>query len=87
MQELICPECKHRNPDIRELGYTLPWTCGNCPHVWRLQDLGPLPPMTKEDAKAFLVNGGFVREDGSLTEQYGGEPLTPNLRVLDERSV
>lgn len=41
MQELKCPECGHLNPDIRELGYTLPWTCGNCPHIWRLQDVMP----------------------------------------------
>lgn len=38
MRELKCPDCGHLNPDIRELGYTLPATCGNCPHVWRLQD-------------------------------------------------
>ena len=38
MRELKCPDCGHLNPDIRELGYTLPATCGNCPHIWRLQD-------------------------------------------------
>jgi len=39
VQELKCPSCGYLNPDIRELGYTLPRTCGKCPHVWRLQDV------------------------------------------------
>ena len=42
MNELKCPDCGHLSPDIRELGYTLPRTCGKCPHIWRLQDLGPI---------------------------------------------
>lgn len=55
MQELKCPECGHLNPDIRELGYTLPWTCGNCPHIWRLQDVMPTQkPMPPDMAKVLL---------------------------------
>jgi hypothetical protein len=42
MQDIKCPNCGHLNPDIRELGYKLPFTCGRCPHIWRLQDLMPL---------------------------------------------
>lgn len=41
MQKLKCPECGHKNPDIRELGHTLPFTCNKCPHIWRLQDVTP----------------------------------------------
>lgn len=55
MQELKCPECGHLNPDIRELGYTLPRTCGNCPHIWRLQDVMPTQkPMPPDMAKVLL---------------------------------
>jgi len=76
MKELLCPSCGRRNPDIRELGYTLPWTCGHCPHIWRLQDLGDIDvPKTKAEALAQLVRMGMLTEDGKLTEQYGGEPL------------
>ena len=50
MQELKCPDCGHLNPGIRELGYTLPWTCAKCPHIWRLQDVKPTcaEPVTPE---------------------------------------
>lgn len=60
MQELKCPECGHLNPDIRELGYTLPWTCGKCPHIWRLQDV-----MTQQD-----------RDDAveRLKKRFSGDP-------------
>ena len=76
MGELICPDCKHRNPDIRELGYTLPFTCSNCRHIWRLQDLGPIElPKTKADALALLVSMGMLTEAGELPEQYGGAAL------------
>ena len=61
MQELKCPDCGYLNPDIRELGYSLPWTCGRCPHIWRLQDLGPIEaPKTKEEALAFLAELGMI---------------------------
>lgn len=40
MNELKCPECAYLNPDIRGLGYKLPYACLKCDHVWRLQDLG-----------------------------------------------
>lgn len=57
MQELKCPECGHLNPDIRELGYTLPWTCGKCTHIWRLQDVMPLQaPMPADIAKILADN-------------------------------
>ena len=53
VQELKCPDCGYLNPDIRELGYSLPWTCGRCPHIWRLQDLGSIEaPKTKAEALA-----------------------------------
>ena len=60
MKELKCPECGHKNPDIRELGYKLPWTCGKCPHVWRLQDV-----MTQQD-----------RDDAveRLKKRFSGDP-------------
>jgi hypothetical protein len=64
MQELKCPECGHPNPDIRELGYTLPWTCGNCPHIWRLQDLKP----TMAEA--------VLHERGALLERKHSQGLT-----------
>lgn len=61
MQELKCPDCGYLNPDIRELGYSLPWTCGRCPHIWRLQDLGPIEAtMTKSEALAFLAEVGLT---------------------------
>ena len=41
MQNIKCPDCGNLNPDIRELGYTLPATCGHCLHMWRLQDVDP----------------------------------------------
>ena len=57
MQELKCPDCGHLNPDIRELGYTLPATCGHCPHIWRLQDVMPLQaPMPAGIAKIVADN-------------------------------
>ena len=60
MQELKCPDCGHLNPDIREIGYSLPRTCGACPHVWRLQDLGPFKPPTLKEAQAFLADLGLT---------------------------
>jgi len=39
MRELKCPSCGHLNPDIRELGYKLPATCGRCPHIWRFHEV------------------------------------------------
>lgn len=41
MQNIKCPDCGNLNPDIRDLGYTLPATCGHCLHMWRLQDVDP----------------------------------------------
>lgn len=79
MKELACPSCGHRNPDIRELGYKLPLTCGRCPHIWRLQDLGPIEgPKTRAEALARLVAMGMLTEEGNLTEQYGGAPMYPS---------
>ena len=75
MQELKCPECGHLNPDIRDLGYTLPWTCGNCPRIWRLQDLMPAQvPMPADMAKVLTENlwDLYVCDDDSKT---------PNVRV------
>ena len=43
MQQLKCPDCGHLNPDIREIGHKLPFTCNKCPHIWRLQDVPPNP--------------------------------------------
>ena len=60
MKELKCPDCGHLNPDIREIGRTLPATCGRCPHIWRLQDLGPLKVPTPEEAMAFLASIGIA---------------------------
>jgi hypothetical protein len=54
MKEIQCPSCGYRNPDIRELGYRLPWACGKCPHIWRLQDL-PDKPLSLEDARRLLA--------------------------------
>ena len=70
MQELKCPECGHLNPDIRELGYTLPWTCGKCPHIWRLQDVMPAQaPMPVDMAKILNDNlwSLYVSDDDSAT--------------------
>ena len=53
MQELKCPDCGHLNPDIRELGYRLPYTCGKCPHIWRLQDVMPKTRSQKMRAVGF----------------------------------
>lgn len=55
MQELKCPECGHLNPDIRELGYTLPFTCNKCPHIWRLQDLMPIQQAMPTDMAVILA--------------------------------
>ena len=57
MQELKCPSCGYLNPDIRELGYTLPRTCGQCPHVWRLQDTGMKTPTAAEALELLLDLG------------------------------
>ena len=73
MQELKCPECGHLNPDIRELGYTLPWTCGNCPHIWRLQDLMPAQaPMPADMAKILSDNlwSLYVSDDDSAAPNF-----------------
>lgn len=78
MKELKCPACNYLNPDIRELGYTLPFTCGRCPHIWRLQDMGQLElPKTKAEALAVLVGMGIATKDGQLTPEYGGPPQPP----------
>jgi uncharacterized Zn finger protein len=62
MRELKCPDCGHLNPDIRELGYTLPYTCGACPHVWRLQDVA-----TREELAEMVRD--FVRRQNAIAPQ------------------
>jgi hypothetical protein len=82
MQELKCPDCGYLNPDIRELGYTLPYTCGKCPHIWRLQDVGPIDaPNTKEEALRFLVKAGIATKTGDLTPAYGEPRLTLSQKM------
>ena len=84
MHELKCPDCGHLNPDIRELGCTLPRTCGHCPHIWRLQDLGPLEaPKTKAEALAFLVESGILTKAGDLAPAYGGAQLTRSQKMRE----
>jgi len=55
MENIKCPDCGHLNPDIRELGYKLPFTCGHCSHIWRLQDIMHLTRSQK------LLAAGFKR--------------------------
>ena len=78
MLEIKCPDCGHLNPDIRELGYTLPATCGRCRHIWRLQDVGGYDkPKTKAEALEFLIETGIVTKDGQLSPKYGGPQHQP----------
>lgn len=72
MQEIICPDCQYRNPDIRALGYSLPATCGRCRHIWRLQDFPIEAPKTKEEAFGLLLSAGIITEAGELSPRYGG---------------
>lgn len=78
MQELKCPECGHLNPDIRELGYTLPGTCGNCPHIWRLQDVMPAQKPMPPDMARVLADNLW-----SLYATDDGDP--PNAKLTGPR--
>ena len=55
-----------------ELGYTLPATCGNCPHVWRLQD----------DPKAIERLKQRFRDDPEFAES-----LLPNFSDEDRQKA
>lgn len=71
MKEIICPDCRYKNPNIRELGYKLPWACNNCSHIWRLQDLDlNEKPKTKEEALRMLMSMGMITKNGKLTKRY-----------------
>ena len=96
MKDLKCPECGHPNPDIRELGRRLPFTCNKCPHIWRLQDVTPNPGVrslvTLDAAVAAVVaRHGGVRaaeratgvDKSFISRLMTGHKVAPSAETLE----
>ena len=71
MQELKCPDCGYLNPDIRELGYALPRSCGACSHVWRLQDIPPIDAAAEMEMIKVIVDEAQAALEAEI-EAAGG---------------
>lgn len=65
MRELKCPSCGYLNPDIRELGYTLPATCGRCTHIWRFHEVSDVDV---EELARRLIASGWTPEPMPATD-------------------
>lgn len=92
MQNIKCPDCGNLNPDIRELGYTLPATCGHCLHMWRLQDVDPhsgciVPPTPAAPAqqRTELDSPDFIRRTNEDYAAWCATFYRPD--ALDERGM
>lgn len=97
MRTIKCPDCGKLNPDIRELGYTLPFTCNHCRHIWRIQDVPPKPAMrdslvTLDEAVAAVVaQHGGVRaaeratgvDKSFISRLMRGQKVAPSAETLE----